>query len=419
MRPTNGMPEVNNLPKQISEAIQKLNIFAGGVAEIIIIIHQLKAIPERDNQKKVDAWIEPICSRLDSILSNKKNENIKMGKVSLSDAVYNALLLLADFWPINPLEPIYQTGPVEPLNRVVTSKRHQFDILHLIKYHEMRGYRGSHLLETDLSKFLLNPITNYPFSERDVAHIVSVAEKRGKKIKYLKRGEPIVQTPFTRTPLTSTPLTSTPLTRTPLTIRPPLAARPRFVQQVTRSSPSQNQHPGLFRRPVEINSREESRARNTNITVRSILERARNVATQEAAREAAAALDARRAQETRRLDTGNINLTANNIPQQFQKARLFFFQRNYDSALAIYNAIIHSTRHHERNFDYVEAMMRKADILVRKNLNEGALEIYHYIKERYSNSSDSRMIKAAKEASYKIQVFTPRESAAPFSGYRR
>jgi hypothetical protein len=70
-------------------------------------------------------------------------------------------------------------------NQIVVSTGYMLDINALIHWHNGRDYRGA-LGETDTSKWLMNPMNNSVFSERDIAHIRACCDEKGISIESLK-----------------------------------------------------------------------------------------------------------------------------------------------------------------------------------------------------------------------------------------
>lgn len=102
------------------------------------------------------------------------------------NVLYQVLISLTKLRPVNTED--YITQEAIPIERAVVfvSTGQQFDLDLLIDYHEARGYKWDPLRETDTCKWLLNPATNLPFSQRDTRHIQEAAFAKGRTIRYLK-----------------------------------------------------------------------------------------------------------------------------------------------------------------------------------------------------------------------------------------
>lgn len=161
----------------LKRAIQTLSKMSH--QNIPTLVSQLNAIQDpSDNQ---DGIIESLRRSLNELV---------VANNGLSDPAYCALLALAEFKPLNTEDPI-DLKTINEQDKVYTSTGHQFNINMLIQYHNQRTYRDSILGETQNDKWLLNPITNQPFSLRDVAYIQAVAMKKDIPFPHVKiRNEP-------------------------------------------------------------------------------------------------------------------------------------------------------------------------------------------------------------------------------------
>ena len=89
---------------------------------------------------------------------------------SVYDAVYNALLALAELKPLNDNDPITLSG-ITPKNKLLTSTGYQFDMITLIQFHNQKAPLG-------VSKPIVNIMTNKPFSPSDTAHIQNLIKQK-------------------------------------------------------------------------------------------------------------------------------------------------------------------------------------------------------------------------------------------------
>ena len=120
--------------QSITEAIQQLSKFSErqDVATILNGLHSL------EKPSKKDETVESLRKSLNIILSDNSNTN-----VLLADAVYNALLALAEFMPINKHDTIDQEE-IGADDRIVVSTGQQFNIINLIANHHTRNYGYQH-----------------------------------------------------------------------------------------------------------------------------------------------------------------------------------------------------------------------------------------------------------------------------------
>jgi len=120
----------------ISEAIAQLEKYKDAetdkVDESITQLTALSTLSEIE--------INQLTNQLTALIDNESLglKNIIREGISLDQALYNALLALAAAKPFNETDPITQEKiPAE--NRVVTSERHQFDIVALAEWRRHRG----------------------------------------------------------------------------------------------------------------------------------------------------------------------------------------------------------------------------------------------------------------------------------------
>lgn len=106
---------------------------------------------------------------------------------SFLDKLHRDLLILACLNPSNP-DDLWLGEEPTPENKVVVSTGEQFDLPSLIKYHHERNVIYDNK-ENPESKWFLNPFSNAPFDERDLAHIEAQALRRDPPIviEFLKR----------------------------------------------------------------------------------------------------------------------------------------------------------------------------------------------------------------------------------------
>lgn len=178
-----------NRAPYVELAIEQLSLFIEEDNDISSIINHLKYGDINktygDINTKTNEMIDFLRKNLLGIISCKSNNGIVKNGLSLTEAAYIALLAVAEYKPINERDPILLTD-IEDSAKVYISTGYQFDIETLIRWHNQRPYRGSDLKEQDEKRYLLNPITNQPFSKLDSDHIQREAKKRGIKIKYLR-----------------------------------------------------------------------------------------------------------------------------------------------------------------------------------------------------------------------------------------
>src|SRR6185437_8786165 len=104
----------------------------------------------------------------------------------------NILITLGEQFPINkidsdtsfPLDPITWL-PIDESDRFVTLTGQTFSIDNIIKYNKDRLHRDDSLGENDQEKYLLNPLTNQPFSPIDAERLIVTAGKKKKDIGFI------------------------------------------------------------------------------------------------------------------------------------------------------------------------------------------------------------------------------------------
>ena len=121
-----------------------------------------------------DELIDKSRNTLQSLMSKT---TVKKDDITLAQVAHMGLLALAEFKPINDVDPCTK-DLIEENDKVFTSTGHCFSIRNLIIYHNTRDYRGTQLGEQSNNKWLLNPLLNKPFDLMDVAHIQAVADEK-------------------------------------------------------------------------------------------------------------------------------------------------------------------------------------------------------------------------------------------------
>ena len=117
--------------------------------------------------------IESLRNQLNCILSQASFSTCISDNIKLHDVIYDALLVLAEFKPINDgeMDPITFENDIDDINRVFVSTGHQYNIHSLMKCHFFR------IKYQQAGKGILNPLAGTFFSEKDEAHILQVANK--------------------------------------------------------------------------------------------------------------------------------------------------------------------------------------------------------------------------------------------------
>ena len=120
------------------------------------------------NMAKSSQDISNIRAELLLILSNRNSED-------LHDVVHQTLLILAEYAPIEDVDPI-SLEDIPEEERVVISTGEQFNLNLLLEYHKYRtsGYT--------FHQSMRNPNTNLDFNPQDEAHILRMAQNRGLEI---------------------------------------------------------------------------------------------------------------------------------------------------------------------------------------------------------------------------------------------
>ncbi|MBA2654077.1 MAG: hypothetical protein H0U71_03295 [Gammaproteobacteria bacterium] len=158
-----------------------------GIAEIKSLLERLTS-----DTHDQDSLVEKLRKLLQTMLieSILKQQNANANNSS-ADVIHNILILLAEFRPINDVDPIMQ-DTFKINNAVYISTGQKFNIKTLIKYHKMRDYKGHVLGETEEgTKWLLNPLTNSRFLLRDALHIQRVVKKKTNTMLIIKTREEI------------------------------------------------------------------------------------------------------------------------------------------------------------------------------------------------------------------------------------
>jgi hypothetical protein len=135
---------------------------------------------------------EDLKNRLNTILSNCEFADNAL----IQNAAHRSLLALHVLNPKNTVDPITQETFKKRFNfRYFFPKRNlfivdslglKFDLYALIEWHHSRPFRCQ-LGETQDSKYLLNPLTNLPFSKLDGEHIIRVAKQHRETISNLSK----------------------------------------------------------------------------------------------------------------------------------------------------------------------------------------------------------------------------------------
>lgn len=93
------------------------------------------------------------------------------------DVVCAALKALSSFDPVNTEDPITKME-IEADDLFTSLNGQCFSLSALIQWHNTRNYRGTEG-EQHQKKFLLNPISNKPFSSKDAENIMATALRKG------------------------------------------------------------------------------------------------------------------------------------------------------------------------------------------------------------------------------------------------
>lgn len=194
------------MPKSRGEVIDLLKQIKSSdtnSADIDELIGSLEALDSESSDQAINSLrgkFKKILASDASALSNTSQDQTdrqtgspSKEHLTLPDIAYEALCMLAKFRPYNDTDPVTLTNipDIEETNRIYLSTGHVFNLAALINYHNERNYRGSALGETPTRKYLLNPITNQAFIERDVNQIIHLAKTKGLAIKHLKKTAPI------------------------------------------------------------------------------------------------------------------------------------------------------------------------------------------------------------------------------------
>ena len=116
-----------------------------------------------------------------SFFNYGRNKDITASALTVFDAVYNTLIALAEFKPLNDTDPI-TFDKIKDKNKIFTSTGHQYDINTLIDFHNQRPIGGTDFHASRNNSLILNININQPFSPRDVAHIESFIQKKIKNL---------------------------------------------------------------------------------------------------------------------------------------------------------------------------------------------------------------------------------------------
>lgn len=101
----------------------------------------------------------------------------KRRQPKLAEAIYLVLLNLAEYFPIRGNDACALTLQSQE-KTVYTSMGYQFDIEQLVESHNARKARAP-LGEIGRDKWLLNPFTGIPFSDRDAQYLIETSSSRG------------------------------------------------------------------------------------------------------------------------------------------------------------------------------------------------------------------------------------------------
>jgi len=131
--------------------------------------------PSNKNKEKTDisSIIEHVRHSLTQLTVDGDN-NITHNGLSLARAAYSTLIALAQYSPLNEVDPTTRTT-IPKDKQVFISSGHQFDLAALSKWRNERPNRSNE--DDQVGNCLLNPLTNAPFSPEDLAHIHAEAKR--------------------------------------------------------------------------------------------------------------------------------------------------------------------------------------------------------------------------------------------------
>lgn len=115
------MPSVTEASQQLSKFRQHDDVQA--ILNNLFILE----MPE------VDERIEALRNQLSRIVSDDNNNQVKDDDLSLSEAAYNVLIALAEYRPINDIDPVTQDSITEG-NHFFAQTGHQYDIHSLVRW---------------------------------------------------------------------------------------------------------------------------------------------------------------------------------------------------------------------------------------------------------------------------------------------
>jgi hypothetical protein len=130
-----------------------------------------------------------LIEKLRSVLFNLYEKDYDVGEIwvrdiTFRDVIYQLLNFLADAYPVNIDDPI-SLMPIEDDDKITFLTGQQFSLVNLIRYNKERYCRESELNETDNSKYLINPLTNKPFSSSEVNMILFAATNKNLDLSFL------------------------------------------------------------------------------------------------------------------------------------------------------------------------------------------------------------------------------------------
>ncbi|WP_133137506.1 hypothetical protein [Legionella rowbothamii] len=157
------------------------------MSDISLVIKRFNALSTTTQVKPIVAALQQVAAKTagDDLIAKLRRkllpltteDNYSSSKQNLVDLAYDTLLILAELYPLNSVEPItlLDMKDIDPSDRIFVSTGHQFSLSQLIEWHNQRACRTG---ETDTSKSLLNPLTNNKFSPKDLTHVSALADKK-------------------------------------------------------------------------------------------------------------------------------------------------------------------------------------------------------------------------------------------------
>ncbi len=127
---------------------------------------------ERERAKeRLSDRVDRVRMGLNRLLSSSNSD------VLLEEALYQALLQLAEYKPLNEEDPIYLIE-IQEGDKGFTSEGRQWSLSALVEWHNGREVRRGAGESAD-NKWLLNPVTNRAFPPRDAEHLFELIDRYG------------------------------------------------------------------------------------------------------------------------------------------------------------------------------------------------------------------------------------------------